>query len=463
MSVKEECGIFGVYSPQKKDIAKEIYFGLFALQHRGQQSAGIAVQDGTSAVSYYKEMGLVNNIFAEDGLKKFPRSNAGIGHVRYSPETTSHVINAQPVVFYGRRGRMAVAYNGSLLNAQEIKEQMLSAGQIFQSSVNSEVLAALINFHSKNSIEEGIIKACKQLKGAFSLVVLAENKLYCARDSMGIKPLAIGKREDDILIASESCALDAVDAELLRDVTPGEIIMIDGGEIKSTMYNGSKRKLCIFEYVYLARNDSTIDGVSVYNTRYTSGKILANLYKIDADVVAGVPDSALAAARGYSDTSKIPFVDALIKNRYIGRTFIEPTQALRETSVKVKLSAFKSNVEGKRIILIDDSIVRGTTSRKIIKLLRRNGAKEVHMLIASPMVKHACYFGVDLEASDQMIACFNDKDEICKIIGADSLNYLPLPELRKACLGKSTDFCAGCFEGKYPCEVTKVAPKVGKE
>jgi amidophosphoribosyltransferase len=452
--VREECGVLGVSSIIKKDLAKDIYFGLFALQHRGQESAGIAVQAESNSVEYYKEIGLVNEVFTNEKLSGFPKVNVGIGHVRYSSVGSNHVINAQPVVFYGRKGRMAVAYNGSILNTKEIKQKMLNDGHIFQSSVNSEVLAALINYHSKDSIKEGIIKTCKELKGAFAFVVFAENKLYAARDHNGLKPLVLGKRGSDIIFASESCALDALDAELVRDVVAGEIISVDNeNNLESYFYNGSEKNNCIFEYVYLARADSVMDGVSVYDARYNCGKKLAALYKIDADMVSGVPDSALQSARGYSNVSGIPYVDALSKNQYVKRTFIQPSQSMREASVKIKLSVYKNNVQGKRIILIDDSIVRGTTSRKIINLLRQNGAKEVHMLVASPMVVHTCHFGVDMQTGDNIIAYFKTKDEICKLIGADSLNYLPLEDLRASCCGAPNEFCTGCFDGQYPMEV----------
>ena len=328
---------------------------------------------------------------------------------------------------------------------------MLKNGHIFQSSTDSEVIASLINFYSTDQVESGIIAACKEFVGAFAFVVTAQNKLFAVRDCNGLKPLVLGEKDGKIIFASESCALDAIDAKMIRDVEPGEMIVVEeNGEMRSVFIGKKDKKPCIFEYVYLARSDSVIDDVSVYEARYECGKLLAELYKIDADIVAGVPDSAVVCARGYSDVSGIPYVDALSKNRYIGRTFIQPSQSMRESSVKIKLNAFRSNIKGKRLILIDDSIVRGTTSKKIIKLLRQSGAKEVHMLVASPIVKYPCYFGVDMDTKEQLIGGDRDKDEICKIIGADSLNYIPLELLVKACGGGG--FCTGCFDGNYATE-----------
>lgn len=454
MSVHEECGIIGVHSKVPAELAKEVYFGLFALQHRGQESAGIAVSYAKNKIAYYKNMGLVNDVFGEEELKLLPETTNAIGHVRYSTTGSSNVVNAQPVVFYGRYGRMAVAHNGNIVNAIQIKNNMLKDGHIFQSSIDSEVVAALINYYSTDGVESGIVAACREFVGAFALVVTAQNKLFAIRDSYGLKPLVMGEKDGEIIFASESCALDAIDAKLIRDVEPGEIITVEeDGKIHSVFMQKKTARPCIFEYVYLARSDSVMDDVSVYESRYECGKLLANLYKIDADIVAGVPDSAVVCARGYSDLSGIPYVDALSKNRYIGRTFIQPSQSMRESSVKIKLNAFRSNIKGKRLILIDDSIVRGTTSKKIIKLLRQNGAKEVHMIVASPIVKYPCYFGVDMDTKEQLIGGYRDKDEICKIIGADSLNYIPLELLIKACGGGG--FCTGCFDGNYAMTVEK--------
>ena len=455
--INEECGVFGIISPEAHDIAHDIYYGLFALQHRGQESAGIAVSYEKRKTYYYKNMGLVNDVFSDDILTSFPESHVGVGHVRYSTSGSSNVVNSQPVVFYGRYGRMALAHNGNIINVLQLKSNMIKNGHIFQSSVDSEVIAALINNYSIKSIEDGLIKASKEAKGAFALVLFAEETLYAVRDANGLKPLIIGRRDDgSIVIASESCALDAVEAHIVRDVEPGEIVIINKkGEIKSIFFTEANKKSCIFEYVYFARSDSTIDNVSVYDARYECGRQLAKLFKIDADIVAGVPDSALVSAKGYSEVSGIPNVDALTKNRYIGRTFIQPVQSMRENSVRIKLSAFRSNIKGKRLILIDDSIVRGTTSKKIIQLLRQNGATEVHMLVCSPIVKHPCFFGVDMQTTKQLIGGQRTKEQICKEIGADSLNYLPLENMIAACKGKASEFCTGCFNAGYSIDVTE--------
>ena len=447
--VHEECGIFGVIQKDKAPLAREVYYGLFALQHRGQESAGIAVNVPERRIAYYKNMGLVNEVFSDEELSLLPDTDIAIGHVRYSTCGSSNVVNAQPVVFYGR---MAIAHNGNIVNAASIKKWLIERGHIFQSSVDSEVVAALINYYTTSSVENGVQKAALDFVGAFAIVCMADNKLIAIRDRYGLKPLVMGKKDGAIVFASESCALDAVDAEFIRDVEAGEMIIVTpDGKIKSHKYAVPDVHPCVFEYVYLARSDSVIDGVSVYEARYNCGKELAELYKIDADIVAGVPDSATVCARGYADVSGLPMVDALTKNRYIGRTFIQPSQSMRESSVKIKLNAFRSNIKGKRLILIDDSIVRGTTSRKIISLLRASGAKEVHMLVGSPPVKCPCYFGVDMETRDQLIGAYKSEEEICKEIGADSLHYIPLDLLVKSCGGGP--YCTACFDGNYPMEV----------
>lgn len=452
--IKEACGIFGIISRETSELARKTYFGLFALQHRGQESAGIAVSYEKDKAVYYKNMGLVNDVFGEAELKLLPPTIVAIGHVRYSTTGSSNVVNAQPVVFYGKKGRMAVAHNGNVVNANQIKAQMLDKGHIFQSSIDSEVIAARINFHIKDDLVGGIVAACEEFLGAFSLLIMAEGKLVAVRDRHGLKPLIVGKTpEGEMVVASESCALDAVGAEIVRDVKPGEVLIIDENlGMESRFLKNIDPKFCIFEYVYISRSDSVIDGMSVYDSRYKCGRMLAELYKIDADLVAGVPDSALVCAKGYSDVSGIPMVDAISKNRYVGRTFIQPTQSIRESSVSLKLNAFRSNIEGKRIILIDDSIVRGTTSKKIISLLRKNGAKEIHMLVGSPIVCHPCYFGVDMQTKEELVGGKITKDDICKKIGADSLNYIPLECLKIACGGGG--FCSACFDGVYPDSVT---------
>ena len=453
---KEECGIIGIASREKREMAHDLYFGLFALQHRGQESAGIAVAYEPRKIYYYKKMGLVNEVFDEDKLNAFPSARFGIGHVRYSTTGSSNVVNAQPVVFYGRCGRTAVAHNGNIVNCDAIKSKLIREGHIFQSSIDSEVIAALINLYSDEGITKGVARACSELVGAYAPVVLADEKLVAVRDPMGLKPLCIGTLNGDIVFASETCALDSLGATVIRDLAPGEIVTVDANlDVTGEFMPSSGRRSCIFEYVYLARGDSRIDGVNVYDARYECGKMLAERFRIDADAVAGVPDSAIVSARGYSEVSGVPYVDALSKNRYIGRTFIQPSQSMRENSVKIKLNAMRSNIKGKRLILIDDSIVRGTTSKKIVNLLRENGAKEVHMLIASPIVAFPCFFGVDMESKDRLIGGYKNEEEICKAIGADSLHYLPMECLTKACGGRKSEFCTACFDGDYPIEVDK--------
>lgn len=452
--IKEECGVFGIIGKEPCDVARKIYFGLFALQHRGQESAGIAVSYQRTKVAYYKNLGLVNDVFGDEELKLLPDSKVGVGHVRYSTTGTNNVVNAQPVVFYGKLGRMALAHNGNVINADKIKYDMMKCGHIFQSSTDSEVISARINYRiqDKNAVD-GVIEACEEFKGAFSLVIMAEERLIAVRDRLGLKPLVLGQTpEGEYVVASESCALDAVGAIIVRDIEPGEVLTIDtDGNMESRYLKNIDKKACIFEYVYLARSDSVIDGVSVYDARYECGRMLAELYKIDADLVSGVPDSALVCAKGYSDVSGLPMVDAITKNRYVGRTFIQPSQSMRENTVSIKLNAFRNNIKGKRIVLIDDSIVRGTTSKKIVDLLKKNGAKEVHMIIGSPIVSYPCFFGVDMQTKEQLIGSKLSKDEICKAIGADSLNYIPIEYLKKACGGQG--FCCACFDGIYPEEV----------
>ncbi len=448
LGVHEECGVIGIKSSTKKELARDIYYGLFALQHRGQESAGIAVSYDEGKIAYYKNMGLVSEVFHEEELELLPVTDTAIGHVRYSTSNSSNVINAQPVVFYGKFGRMSLAYNGSIINADVLKDNMIQRGHIFQSSTDAEVICALINDCIKDNVEEGILTASRMLHGAFAFVVIIGGKMIAVRDNHGLKPLVMGERNGEIIFASESCALDALDATIIRDVEAGEMIIVEENmQISSRCIASACMGPCIFEYVYLARSDSTIDGVSVYDSRFECGKKLAELYKIDADIVSGVPDSAVVAAFGYAAASGLHYVDALSKNRYIGRTFIQPDQSMRENSVKIKLNAFRSNIKGKRLVLIDDSIVRGTTSKKIVSLLRHCGAKEVHMIIASPPVKEPCYFGVDMDTKEQLIANNRTEEEIRDIIGADSLHFIPLDLLVSSCGGHK--YCTGCFNGNY--------------
>ena len=449
--IHEECGVFGVYSSENRTVAHTVYYGLYALQHRGQESGGIAVAFADK-ITYYKGMGLIPEIFANGNLDKLPEGDIAIGHVRYSTTGASQLLNAQPVVFTGKCGKMALAHNGNLTNTKQLRDELIAQNAVFQTTIDSEVMAVLINKLSDGDILKGVKLACPLFKGAYALVIMTADKLIAVRDPYGIRPLCLGTVDDDVVVASESCALDAVGANFLRDVKPGEIVVIDSNGIQSHMMENIPKKsaLCIFEYVYFARHDSIIDGCSVYHARQEAGRLLAKYYGVEADIVAGVPDSANVAARAYAEESGIPFVEALAKNRYVGRTFIQPDQRQRENSLSVKMNALRANIRGKRLIIIDDSIVRGTTMRKIIKMLRDAGAKEVHIRICSPIVKHPCHLGIDIQTYSQPIGAYRDENQICKCIGADSVRYLSVKHLVESCKKSNLNFCLGCFTGEYP-------------
>ena len=449
--IHEECGVFGVYSSENRTVAHTVYYGLYALQHRGQESGGIAVAFADK-ITYYKGMGLIPEIFANGNLDKLPEGDIAIGHVRYSTTGASQLLNAQPVVFTGKCGKMALAHNGNLTNTKQLRDELIAQNAVFQTTIDSEVMAVLINKLSDGDILKGVKLACPLFKGAYALVIMTADKLIAVRDPYGIRPLCLGTVDDDVVVASESCALDAVGANFLRDVKPGEIVVIDSNGIQSHMMENVPQKsaLCIFEYVYFARHDSIIDGCSVYHARQEAGRLLAKYYGVEADIVAGVPDSANVAARAYAEESGIPFVEALAKNRYVGRTFIQPDQRQRENSLSVKMNALRANIRGKRLIIIDDSIVRGTTMRKIIKMLRDAGAKEVHIRICSPIVKHPCHLGIDIQTYSQLIGAYRDENQICKCIGADSVRYLSVEHLVESCKKSNLNFCLGCFTGEYP-------------
>ena len=450
----EECGVFGAYDFDGEDVASTIYYGLFALQHRGQESCGIAVSDTNGPkgkVMSYKDMGLVNEVFNPENLEKL-KGNIGVGHVRYSTAGSSVRENAQPLVLNYVKGTLGMAHNGNLLNAVELREELSYTGAIFQTTIDSEVIAYLIARErlKVGTVEEAVKNAMLKIKGAYSLVVMSPRKLIGARDPFGFKPLCIGKRDNTYFLSSETCALDTVGAEFVRDVLPGEVVTITSKGIESdTSLCQKNTARCIFEYIYFARPDSKIDGMGVYESRINAGRILAKTHPVDADLVVGVPESGNPAALGFSLESGIPYGNAFIKNNYVGRTFIKPEQAQRESSVKVKLNVLKEAVAGKRVVMIDDSIVRGTTSARIVSLLKNSGAKEVHVRISSPPFKHPCYFGTDIPSEDQLIATGKTVDEICKIIGADSLGYLEVDRLSEMICG-GTGFCDACFTGNYP-------------
>lgn len=448
---KDECGVFGIYSNKQTDVASLTYYGLYALQHRGQESTGIAVANGEE-IKVHKGLGIITEAFEKEDLEnlKNTNSNIAIGHVRYSTAGSKTIENAQPLLSITKLGPIATAHNGNLVNGDVIRELLEDGGQVFHTSVDSEVITSLIARGAKKGIERAVIDAISAVKGSFAMVIMTKDKLIGVRDPNGIRPLCIGKLEDGYILASESCALDAIKAEFIRDVNAGEIVIIDENGIKSYRYSENTLcQTCSFEYIYFARPDSTIDGLDVYNTRIKQGKQLFKEHKIDADLVIAVPDSGVPAAIGYSKESNIPYDIGFIKNKYITRTFITPSQEVREKAVSVKLNPLRVNLEGKRIILIDDSIVRGTTSKHLVEALKRAGALEVYFLVASPIVKYPCYFGIDTPYRSELIGANNSVEEIRKIIGCDYLGYLSLEGLYES-FDKRRNFCVGCFNGIYP-------------
>ena len=458
----EECGVFGIYDKTgATDMVSAVYSALYALQHRGQESAGIVTQD-TDGVHEHKGMGLVPDVFTETSLRSLTGRTA-VGHVRYSTTGASLLLNAQPIVFTGKCGKMALAHNGNLTNTKQLREELINDNAVFQTTIDSEVMALLINKNSYGDIVKGVLAACNRFKGSFALVVMTADKLIAVRDPYGIRPLVMGKNLDDVVIASETCALDAVGANYVRDVRPGEVLVIDSSGEHSYFLEGAGRKCasCIFEYVYFARPDSDIECCNVHAFRKESGRLLFEEAPADADVVIGVPDSSLSAAIGYSEASGIPYEMGLVKNRYIGRTFIQPSQAMREKGVKMKLSAVRSLVAGKRVALIDDSIVRGTTSLRIVRLLKAAGAKEVHVRIASPKMTHPCFYGVDTSTCDQLIGHRCSVEEICRQIEADSLAFLSEGALLRA--GNRKEMCMACFTGRYPTALYEHAAEIGRK
>lgn len=455
----EECGVFGIYDLDGKEVAPAIYYGLFALQHRGQESCGIAVSDTQGPkgkVSSYKGMGLVNEVFEEENLEKL-HGDIGVGHVRYSTAGASSSENIQPLVLNYIKGALALAHNGNIVNALELKRELAYTGAIFQTTIDSEVIAYHIARERLNvpTVELAVKNAMEKLKGAYSLIVMSPRKLIGARDPFGFRPLCIGKRDNAYILASETCALDAVSAEFVRDVLPGEIVTISKNGIESdTSLCFGKPAKCIFEYIYFARPDSYLDGISVYSSRIMAGRILAQSHPVEADIVVGVPDSGNMAAMGFSMESGIPYGVAFMKNSYVGRTFIKPKQSARESAVKIKLNVLKEVVRGKRVVMVDDSIVRGTTSGRIVQMLKNAGAKEVHVRISSPPFLYPCYFGTDVPSCDQLIAHNNTVEQICEMLGADSLGYLDGERLNEL-IGGDTGYCDACFSGKYIIEPPK--------
>lgn len=448
--INEECGVFGIFAPGRS-VSELIYLGLFSLQHRGQEGCGIAVSEG-KAINHYKNLGMVTDVFNQSTLDSL-NGYLGIGHVRYSTSGQSKTQqNTQPIVARFQHGQIALAHNGSLTNAAELRNHLMERGSLFHTTIDSEQIVGLIASHGQDDMEQAMLKAMIDLKGSYSLVIMTENKLYAVRDPYGNRPPCLGKiGEDGYVVASESCALDAIGATFLRDVEPGEILTIDENGLHSTkLFNHEKNALCIFEFIYIARPDSNIDGINVNKARRLMGRELAKEAPLDVDTVIAVPDSGTTAAIGYAEESGIPYTQGILKNRYTGRSFIMPTQEMREQMVKLKLNPIRDALEGKRIAVVDDSIVRGTTSRKLVKLLREYGAKEVHMLISAPPVKYPCFYGVDTGNPDELIASKKSVDEICEYIGADSLHYLSMEGILRAVEWSGCGFCTACLNGEYP-------------
>ncbi len=463
-SLREECGVFGVFSPQTSDVASTAYYGLFALQHRGQESCGIVVNDDGIFQSY-KDTGLVNDVFTPQILAKLGEGNMAVGHVRYGTTGGNDRSNAQPIVVNHIKGRMALAHNGNIVNCEQLRRELELEGSIFSTTSDTEVISYIITKERLKapSIEQAVNQAMRRVKGAYSLVIMSPSKLIAVRDAHGFRPLCYGKTEDGrYAVASESCALDAVSAKFIRDIRPGEILVFDQNGARSiTDHCGeADGSLCVFEYIYFARPDSVIDGCSVHNARMRAGAFLALEHPVQADVVIGVPDSGLDAAVGYAKQAGIPYEIGFIKNKYIGRTFIQPGQKSREDKVKIKLNPIADVVRGKRIVMIDDSIVRGTTSARIVKLLREEGAKEIHMRVSAPPFLNPCYYGTDIDSRENLIAASHSVEEIAKIIGVDSLGYLSVESVKQIAKGlHGTGYCTACFDGAYPTEIPETTSK----
>jgi amidophosphoribosyltransferase len=452
--MNEECGVFGIFG--HAHAPQLTYYGLHSLQHRGQESAGIVVSDGEK-FTHHKGMGLVTEAFANDALAKL-KGHRAIGHVRYTTAGDSRLENAQPLIFKYKSGNLALAHNGNLVNAGQIKSHLERQGSIFQTTSDTEVIAHLIARSGYEKIEEAVKEALSMIKGAYALLVMTENKLIAALDPNGLRPLSLGKIGDQYVLSSETCAFDVTGAIYEREVEPGELVIISEEGLRSERFSQqTQRSICSFEYIYFARPDSDIDGINVHQSRKQLGKHLAKESPIEADVVTGVPDSSISAAIGYAEATGIPYELGLIKNRYVGRTFIQPDQELRAQGVRMKLSAVRKVVEGKRVVMIDDSIVRGTTSSRIVKMMREAGATEVHVRISSPPVMNPCYYGIDTSTREELIAGTKTVEEIREFIGADSLSFLSTEGMIEA-IGREDDapnqgHCVACFNGKYPTEI----------
>jgi amidophosphoribosyltransferase len=456
----ESCGIFGVYAPQE-DVARLTFFGLFALQHRGQESAGIAAADG-KRIRLYTGMGRVANVFTEENLKPLT-GHIAIGHNRYSTSGSSNPLNAQPIVVGNDGETLAIAHNGNLVNAAYLYKELADQGFVFHGSTDSEVIANIILSAPSKDMVEKIRYTMRRIQGAYSIVILTPTALYAVRDPLGVRPICIGKVDGGLAIASETCGLDHIGADFIREIEPDEIVKIDENGLHSYPGESKQRGLCIFEYIYFARPDSVINGKLLYPARQAMGAGLAREYPVDADIVFGIPDSATAAGTGYARESGIPVVDGLIKNRYVGRTFIEPDQRMRDLGVKLKFNPLSQVLNGERIVVVDDTIVRGTTTPSVVSLLRKAGAKEIHMRVCAPPIRYPCFFGVDMATRAELIAAQKTVPEICKFIGADSLEYLSIDGLIKAVGLPRQNFCLACFTGDYPIPVQLEMDKLALE
>jgi amidophosphoribosyltransferase len=461
MSIHEECGVFGVFAPQQTDVASPTYYGLYALQHRGQESCGIVV--GSDGLFYsHKDLGLVSEVFPTGASAVLPNGTMAVGHVRYGTTGKTRRSNCQPIEVHHQKGKMALAHNGNLSNAFSLRSVLELSGAIFHTTSDTETICYIITRERLKtpSIEDALSAAMYTLEGAYSLVLMSAQKLLCARDPHGFRPLCYGKTPDGLyVVASESCALSAVGAAFIRDVEPGEILVFskDGVTSRKEHCISAPKRLCVFEYIYFARPDSVIDGVSVHQSRVKAGEILAETHPVAADLVIGAPDSGLDAALGFSRKSGIPYGIGLIKNKYIGRTFIAPGQRARTDGVRIKLSAIASVLQGKRVVLVDDSIVRGTTMRRVVQLLRDAGAEKVHVRVTAPPFLHPCFYGTDIDSTENLIACRHTVEEIGRLIGADSLGYLPLDALRNLAGGEC--YCSACFSGDYPTDISSANVK----
>jgi len=448
--MEEECGIFGIYNQDRKeDLSRMCYLGLHALQHRGQESAGICVNQ-IDKLKVHKGMGLVSNVFDKNILNQL-KGNIGIGHVRYSTTGSSLMVNSQRQLTRSIKGDLSLAHNGNLINGQELKDNLEAHGSIFHSTLDTEVIAHIVARSFKDNVIDAFIESLQQLRGAFSLIAMTQDSLIAARDPYGFRPLVLGRKDDSFIVASETCAFDIIDAEFIREIEPGEVLIIDDNKIMSRRYSDEKpQAFCIFEFIYFARPDSVIAGENVYLARKKMGEKLAQEMNIEADLVVPVPSSGVAAAQGYSQNSVIPYADGILRNRYVGRTFIQPSQEMRDLKVRMKLNPIKNILKNKDIILIDDSIVRGTTSKQIINRLRGSGVNKIHVAIASPPVKNPCYYGLDTSRRKELIASKKTNEEIASYIGADSLHYLSLKGLLSILNADNNGYCTACFDGNYP-------------